>query len=153
MRRKTTLILLAGLASGALVAGCGGGDDDGGDGGGEPPTKQEYIAEADQVCTESNQEFEQAIEDAPEDAGSATDYIADTLVPIFREEFEQLRELTPPEGDEATVAAIFDAGEEGVQQIEDDPEAFQGSGEVPGLEEASRLASQYGFEVCGQGGG
>ena len=97
-------------------------------------------------------EFEQAVEDAPATEAPAEDFIVDTLVPIYRDEFEQLRALTPPAGDEDTIAAIYDAGEEGIAQIEEDPASFQQSGEVAGLEEAAQLAGEYGLQVCGQGG-
>ena len=158
MKSRLTWIAALTLALGLIAAGCGGDDDDGnGDATDaepavEAPSKAEYIAQADQICRESNQEIEQAIEDAPATEAPPEEFITETMVPLFEQEFEQLRALTPPAGDEETVDRIYSAAEEGVAQIKEDASNFQQTGEAAGLQEASGLAEDYGFKVCGQGG-
>jgi hypothetical protein len=141
------------LASAALLflsalfaTGCGGGDDSGSD---EPaPTKAAYIVEADAICTAGLEDFEVIVEDLPNDieAPESQAAISDEIVPLYRDQIEQLRALTPPEGDEDTTAAIYDAVEDGVDKVEQDPSALD---EVATFEEANALAIDYGLEVCG----
>jgi|SRR5918994_1723127 hypothetical protein len=167
MKHKTVWLLAGVLATGLIAAGCGGDDngDDGGNGGnggtagsaanGEEaaaaPSKEEYLAEGDRICTEANNQLEQAFEGAPAttEPGAREDFVNDEMVPIYRDMFRQLEGLTPPDGDEDTVAEIYDTGRQGVDEIEDDPSSFLQSGRAPTLDEAAGLATQYGFKVCG----
>jgi hypothetical protein len=140
-RHKAALAAL--LASSILVvAGCGGDDEP------SAPTKAEYIAEADAICRDGQAEFEAIVKDLPNsvDAPESQAAITDEIVPLYRDEIEQLRSLTPPEGDEETTAAIFDAVENGLDEVEADPSALDQAGT---FEEANTLANDYGFEVCG----
>jgi hypothetical protein len=166
MRQKTLWLLAGVLATGLIAVGCGGDDGDNGGNGGNgeiaangeeaaaAPSKDEYIAEGDRICTEANNGLEQAFEGAPATAepGARESFVKDEMVPIYRDMFDQLRGLTPPEGDEDTVAEIYDKGEQGVDEIEDDPSSFLQSGRAPTLDEAAGLATQFGFKVCGAQG-
>lgn len=149
--RQRMVLVAATAAIGLLAAGCGG---DGGNAG--APSKEDYIAAADRICSDFNAELGRVVEEAQASGTSPARFVIEEMVPLYRDEFARLRELTPPEGDEQAVSAIFDAGEEGVDQIEEDPAAFVrggGAQAIPGLAQASDLAADYGFEVCGQGGG
>ena len=75
---------------------------------------------------------------------------ARTLVPALREQLEDLRALTPPAGDEARLAAIYDSVERGVDRLADDPDLATERGAVrKALTGARRAARRYGFATCG----
>jgi hypothetical protein len=158
MRHRILLLLAGLLVTGLIAAGCGGDEGDDEDGGAtaaeEAPSKQEYVAAADRICTEADIRFQRAFGGAEErsDPGAREAFVTEALVPIYRHMFDELQGLTPPEGDEEAVGEIYDKGEQGVDQIEDDPSAFLESGRSPSLDEAAGLATEYGFEVCGAQG-
>lgn len=152
--------LAIGLAI-ALVAIAGCGDDDGGSGndGGEEAaalTKVEFIDQGDEICTKAEEGSETEAEEFAEENGfdleKATDEeleeaIAAVLVPALNQQAEEIDALGAPEGDEEQVDAIVVALEEGTAEVEDDPGlVFEGEP----LKEASQLARDYGFEVCGE---
>jgi hypothetical protein len=146
MKRNLALLTAAVLATGLIAAGCGGDDDDGG--GGESITKEEFIAEADAICREDGESIEQAGQDIQTEA-DVEDFILNTIVPTLREEVEQIRDLGAPAGDEDQINAMLDAVDEGLDEIEDDPSAATNTAANP-LNEASRLAQDYGLQVCGR---
>ncbi len=67
----------------------------------------------------------------------------ETLLPRNRELVEDLRALTPPEGDEETLDEIYDAVEEGNDALAADPS-------TDAYIEADELATNYGFIVCNE---
>ncbi|MGK2932616.1 MAG: hypothetical protein ACSLFD_07595 [Solirubrobacterales bacterium] len=143
--KKTSLLFAALLATTALaVAGCGG--DDSSDE--EAPTKAAYIEQADALCSESVTEIQTISEDLPNDLESpeVQTAISDEILPIYQEELTQLRELTPPEGDEDTTAAIYDSVEEALAAVEEDPSAI---GDESTFADSNEQAQAYGLEVCG----
>ena len=144
MNKKLLSLLVALFATTALVAACGG--DDSSD---EPaPTKAAYIEEADAVCASDQSEFEEIVADLPNDieAEESQTAITDEIVPLYRDQVEELRAITPPEGDEDTTAAIYDAVDSALDAIDEDPSAL---GDASTFEEANNLATEYGLEVCG----
>jgi len=69
------------------------------------------------------------------------------VLPNIAKQGEELGELTPPEGDEDTVAEIVDGLDEGVEDAEADPEQLvEGKNPLAG---ASSKARAYGLKVCG----
>jgi hypothetical protein len=148
MRTRLGLVVLAVVAMALVAAGCGGDDDD------DAPTKEEFITQADDICTEGDQVIE---EQAAEVFGSGQPskaqqeaFIEDTVIPETQSQIDGIRELTPPEGDEDEVNAIVDAADQGIDEIESDPAALTQGGANP-LAEASQLAAEYGMKDCGQG--
>lgn len=144
---KPKFALAALLSAAALfAAGCGGGDDSSSDE--AAPTKTAYIAEGDAICKTSQTQFEAIVKDLPNDveAPESQAAISDEVVPLYRDQIEQLRALTPPEGDEDVTAEIYDAAEAGFDTIEENPSALDDAGT---FKEADALATDYGFEVCG----
>src|SRR3712207_254916 len=114
MRRNLTAIVLAVAALAA--SGCGDDDnDDGGSGGGggEALTKAEFLEQGNKVCAEGNRELDAAFADLGPGTGpeEIEAFATETLVPNIEEQIAGLRELTPPEGDEAEVEAILAAAE------------------------------------------
>ena len=157
-----------------MIAGCGG-DDDGDvtvDADSLVPSKRDYIVQADTICANVSQSIETAAEASfrisskdftlkpngeivfkpgrrPSDA-EIERFGTETVVPAFRAQLTDLRALTPPSGDEATVDAIYDAAERGVDALRADPSLFTDSDAVRAeLAEARRLGRAYGFFDCG----
>jgi len=157
MKKALWLLVLA-LATGLIAAGCGDDDDDdggnGGGNGGEALTKQEFITQADQICSEGNAEIEAGAEDTfggsdqPPSPAEEEQFATDTVIPSIQSQVDQIGELASPEGDEDQVQAILDAAQEGLDAGNDDPSLFAGENQDP-LAEATRLAKQYGLKVCG----
>jgi hypothetical protein len=147
-------LLAAGLAVGLIAAGCGDDDDGEGGGGGEPLTKQKFIAQADQICKQSDQEINQQGRELfgkgrPSNA-QMEQFATEVLVPEVQSQVDGIRELTPPEGDEETINSILDKAEEGVRQIEADPSVVASDqGSSPALLEAAREIGDYGAKQCG----
>lgn len=153
--KKALWLLVIAFAAGLIAAGCGDDDDDGGDEG-EAPTKQEFIAQADRICSESDARIESAAEERfgqsnqEPSAAEQEQFVTETVIPEIEGQIDGVDGLTPPEGDEDEIQAIVDAGNEGIDAGKEDPSLFQqeGGGEDP-LAEASRLAQEYGLKVCG----
>jgi hypothetical protein len=164
LNRGIGALALTVIAAGLIGAGCGGDDDDdtttatgtSGVTGVEGSTsKQAFIAEADEICTEGSAELGELLAEEFGSERPSTEeieqFVTDTLVPKLEEQFAELRALTPPEGDEEEVDELLTAGEEGVEQIEDDPNLVVQNQQPEAFKEADRLASDYGFEACGGG--
>ncbi|MDQ2700779.1 MAG: hypothetical protein M3Y23_05560 [Actinomycetota bacterium] len=147
MNKRLLTLLAALLSAGALVAaGCGGDDDSSSD---EPaPTQAAYIEEADAICAEDQTELQEITADLPNDieAPESQAAISDEILPLYQDQVGELRDITPPEGDEDTTAAIYDSVEEALAKIEEDPSAL---GDAATFEEANTLATDYGLTVCG----
>jgi hypothetical protein len=149
MRRRLGVLAIAAMAVTLVAAGCGGDDDDGG----EAPTKDEFITQADEICTDGDQQINEEAEEVFEGEPSKAEqqaFVEETVIPETQAQIDGIRDLTPPEGDEDQINAIVDAADQGIEEIEADPAALTQGGENP-LAEAGRLASEYGMKACGQG--
>ena len=74
--------------------------------------------------------------------------VDEVMVPSIEKEIEELRALGIPTGGEERVGAMIDALEEGKETAERNPEAVNANSDaIFGI--ASRLAGEYGLEVCG----
>lgn len=156
------------------LAGCGGGE--GGDVTTEAvalvPSKRDYVVSADTICARVDQAIQTEAELSldigasdfrltksgeivflpgrrPADA-RVRRFGAEVVIPALRDQLADLRQLTPPAGDEATVASIYDRAERGIDRLAANPELFSDSGAVRrALTEARRLGRRYGFYQCG----
>jgi hypothetical protein len=73
-----------------------------------------------------------------------------TAIPALRKQIADLRALTPPTGDEAELAAIYDSADGAIDRLAADPSLFNDQGAVAReLGEARRLGRRYGFFNCG----
>lgn len=154
--RSTNLKLAVGVLIAALAliaAGCGDDDDDGGEEASGPVlTKEELIAQGDEICAEGDAELEAAAEEQfgssqqapPQD--EQAEFISTAVADSIESQREQLAELNPPEEDAEQYEAILTGLDDLVAQLRDDPNAFLEATEQP---EASRLAQEYGFTNCG----
>jgi hypothetical protein len=149
----------------AVVAIAGGGDDEGGEiepvtggsgpGDATPLSKSEFISEGDQTCEEINTAIANIDSGDPQVA-------ADEELDYTRSELSQLRSLTPPEEDQATLDQFFSALEDLVAALKGNSEAIAGGDtaaqsaagtEIETAKSAFLAAAQdYGFESCGEEG-
>lgn len=113
-RFRPTLLAALLAASLALLAGCGGDSDSTGSGGDTQPAA-DLVAQADEICSAAKDERPKAptlSEDAtPQQFQAAADYFEADLE-ITQDTYDQLSELTPPEGLEdqwQTVLDLFQA--------------------------------------------
>ena len=152
MSKRIIAMLLAALAL-VVVAGCGSDDDEGGE---ETLTKVEFIKQGDQICEKAEERSETEAEEFAEENGfelekaseeQIEEAIVEVLVPALNQQAEEIQALGAPEGDEERVEEIVTALEDGATEVADDPSlAFEGQP----LKDASKLAKDYGFEVCGE---
>jgi hypothetical protein len=150
-KRQRPAWLAAALIAAVLPA-CGG------DGGGERLTREELIARADAICAEASDRLDALGEpETPEQLAR----LADEAAAIAEEQLGRLRNLRPPAENEDEYAAMLDLTEKQIEATRGiseaaaagDADAAQARiAEVKRLDdEADRLASAYGFEVCGTG--
>lgn len=154
MRTHWVAVFAATLAGALIVAGCGGGSDDSSTG----PTisKAAFIKKTDAVCSAGNKRMEIAFAHfleknknikKPSDA-DYEDLVGKVLVPNVSREIKEIRVFGAPDGDEDRVDDYLEALEEGIEVAERNPKVVVSSSEaVFGI--PSRLAKEYGLEVCG----
>jgi hypothetical protein len=144
------------IAIAAIVAGCGSSSDD------ETTslTKAQFVAQADAVCKKGNAEIEFEFEafaekndikenEEPSQAQQAE--LSETiLVPNVTNQAEEIRALEAPSGDEDEISAMLDSLDEGVEEVEADPQAPFESNQPNPFGPANKLAKEYGLKVCGQ---
>jgi hypothetical protein len=135
--RIGVIALVAALALAA--AGCGGDDETTA----EPLTKEEFITQADEICTEGNEEL--ATEEQP-DPENLDAFITDTLAPNLQEQHDGIAALGVPEGDEEEIESLLDNLQEGIDALEEDPNTLTEGGPFV---EVNRQATEYGLQVCG----
>lgn len=145
MKRNLYLTLAGVLAMGLIAAGCG--DDD--SSGGEALTKEEFIAQADAICQQGEEELDAA---SARLSGKGTDaqfeaFVREELVPNVQSQVDQIGELVAPEADQEQIDALLDSANDGVDEMAQDPSQAQ-YGDPLG--EANTLATDYGLKVCGQ---
>ena len=152
MRGTTIGVLAVCAAVGLGAAGCGGDDDDSTtESAATALSKEDFIAQADQICADGDD----AIDEAGQEqfaSGQPTDeelsqFFVDTVLPTLSDEVTEIRTLGVPEGDEDEVTAILDSVDQAVEDATADPESLLGNSDPFG--EANELATAYGLEVCG----
>ena len=143
MKWKSVALLFA-LA--ALIAGCGG-DDSSSDGdSSSAPTTAEFVEEANAACAEYNEQLDELPPPPGAPGTPAFDtYASEEIIPVLEAQINAVDELTPPEADEDTVAAILAEANEGLAIVKTDPSALTRDA----FAEANELANDYGLTECG----
>lgn len=155
-RPRFAVLAAAAVASAVLAVGCGGGDDEDST---ASDAQADFIAQADQICSEAsariNAEAEKRQQEAGSDVGSGRDVIdlyTEVTIPELKRMFDQIGELTPPPGDEEQVEQILDAADEALREANQKPASLaKPGGQGNPFDEVNGLEQDYGFEVCGGG--
>jgi hypothetical protein len=148
---KHNALWLLGLAAvtALVVAGCGGGGDDSTST--SSLAKPAWIAKADAICKQGNQEIEQSAnaqfgkQDQQPTDEQIQQFTNETVIPSVQRQIDQIRDLGAPSGDEDQVNEILDTVQADIDKaksattLPDDPFA-----------DGNALATQYGLKVCGQ---
>ena len=161
MTRNSLWLLGLVLVAALIASGCGGGDD------GNTTTattgalsKDEFIKQADQICSDGDAatqaEFQRAFpnQQSPP-TGDQLAQVAKIAGQGVKDEITKIRALGVPAGDEGAVKTFLDAADSGADQIVAHPEQLQSSGQEPNpdIAKADQEARAYGLQVCGQSNG
>ena len=156
MNRQISILVLLGLAAALIAAGCGNGDDGSASStdGGESPEKQALIAQADRICAQGDAKIDAGGQKFAGTTGNKVDQLVNMVIaPGYRDQIEQLRELTPPEDDQAFYDEFLNTFEQGVDQLEANPEELGGGPALGRIIEAREIAADYGMQACARGAG
>src|SRR3954453_23236327 len=148
---KHNALWLLGLAavSALVVAGCGGGGDDSTST--SSLAKPAWIAKADSICQQGNQEIEQAANEQFGKQGQEQSdeqiqqFTSETVVPSVQRQIDQIRALGAPSGDEEQVNKILDTVQADIDKAKSATTLSEDS-----FADGNALATQYGLKVCGQ---
>lgn len=153
MRTRAISLAVVLLGAALAAAGCGGDSDESST---SSISKAAFIKKTDAVCKRGNSRMEVAFAhflraNRNVTRPSKAEYealVGKVLVPNVKREVKEIRAFGAPSGDEDRVDDFLEALEEGIEVAERNPKAVVSSSEVIfGI--PSRLASEYGLEVCG----
>lgn len=122
----------------------------------ESQSKEEFIAAADAICTETAAEIDAEVKrrltglPASPSSKELIALFTKVTLPALERQAEQIEALPAPEGAGEEADAILAAAREAIAESRADPEALlvpQG-GSTP-FDEVNRLSQQFGFESCG----
>jgi ABC-type lipoprotein release transport system permease subunit len=140
--------VVAVLAVGAIATGCGSSDDKG-DSSTSSLTKAEWIAKADAICQQGNQQINQAAHQAfgnqKPTAAEVQQFTTGTVLSSVQSQVDGIKTLGAPSGDEDQVNHILDT-----VQADIDKAKSAGAAENSTFADGNALAKQYGLKVCGQ---
>ncbi len=154
-RPRFAVAVAAVLAATAFAVGCG---DDGAETG-AADARADFIAAADQICTETAARVNAELKRRQQQAGTdvATDlevieFYKQVTIPELQRMYKRIGALTPPPGDEDQIEAILDAGEEAISAGKRNPKSLaKPAGQGNPFDEINGLEQDYGFKVCGGG--
>jgi hypothetical protein len=137
----------AALAIGVIATGCGSSDDNGDST--SSLSKTEWIAKADAICHQGDQQIEQQARQTfgnqRPTAAQVQQFATETALPNTQSEIDKIRALGAPSGEEDQVNKILDT-----VQADIDEAKSQGDFSNATFADANTLAKQYGLKVCGQ---
>lgn len=149
LSKRAAIVAALAIAFAAFAAaGCGDDGDDTETSSGEPLSKEEFIAQADEICESGDAEIEQQALDLGTDVDADT-LVTTVIVPGTRDQVEQIRSLVPPEGDEDVINDFLDTFDRGLDELENDPSILA---KAETIAEAREIATDYGFKSCNTGG-
>lgn len=146
-------------AAGSDAANGGGADDGGGDAGSESSgtvTKVSFIKQGDTIC-QASQKRVTAVGSKLLAEGVSTkrkefehELVVNGLAPEYETIAADLRDLTPPPGEEDEVGEIVDALQLRADMINEDPDGFFSAkgADLVAYRKGLKLARAYGFKQC-----
>lgn len=146
----TTALLLVTVALGAC------GSDE------ETLTKAEWTEQADAICKKTNDETEEAGEDAFGDLGedeapepAELEEFVDEVVPLYRRQIADIRELNEPEDISDEVDEMLAAAEKGIDELDDADgdellEMFNSEDEDDPFAKVTEIAEDLDMEDCAE---
>jgi hypothetical protein len=139
------------LAAAIAVAGCGGGDS--------TTTasigKAEFIKKAEAICERGQQKLHSGYEALiNEKAHRSTleeeeEWVERVIAPNLTQEVSEIRALGMPKGDEARVEGLLEAVEDGLRELQENPQSVLASS-AEKFNKAIQLENSYGLQVCVQ---
>jgi hypothetical protein len=145
---RSVSLVLAALALAATLSGCGGGS--------AHPSKSSYLKQADAICMHGSKA--QDALDQPSSNADLAGYVK-RVYAIERGVVSDVRALTPPAGDAATITSMLDNVDRALA-FESEVEAAARTGNQSRINDAqakgatflntaNTIASKYGFQECG----
>lgn len=138
------------IAASLGLAACGS-DDSSSDDLSDSITKADFVAQANEICAESNKTIDagekEAFSGGQPTQADVDSFINDTLLPEVESQINDIEALPVPEGEEDQITAILDAANKGLEEGKADPASLQGNGDP--FAEANKLANAYGMTECG----
>jgi hypothetical protein len=151
MRRILLVLVVFGVLTGIVLAGCGGDDGNGGEGD-VALTKAQFVKQANGLCIKYNlrgeREFSEFLK--TENTGGlgqaeTIEQVEEIAIPILEEQIKDLRTLPKQKGEEKTIDLIISRQERSLEKVEDDP-LFRVSGRP--YEDLNKPARDYGLLEC-----
>lgn len=145
MKLRATLALTAVVALAAIAAGCGSSNDDSST---SSLTKAAWIAQADAICQQGNQQINQAAHqqfgNQKPTAADVQQFVTGTALPNTQTQVDKIKALGAPSGDEDQVNHILDT-------VQADIDKAQAAGDIENttFADGNALARTYGLKVCG----
>jgi hypothetical protein len=144
--------LAAFLGLAVLSAGCGssGGDTT------VTLTKAQFVKQGDAICKKGYEEKSASLAPFVKDPQKYAELtrpeeeklVLKLVLPSYKKEAKELRELAPPEGEEQTIDAMITELEDTVKRVEEDPGSIL-NGAHKQFAKVEAMTNDYGFEYCG----
>lgn len=153
--RGATVVALLGVV--AVLAGCGGGSSTS-NGSEASLTKAQFVKKGDQICERNYTRREQVLagylakaeKEGQLPLAKQEEVLVDQIMPIFREESEQLNELGLPTSETQKAEEILKGLEAAIAAVESEPDVALTKGTRVQFAAVENLAHSYGFEFCGR---
>ena len=148
MRVRATGLVVIGLMAALALSACG-------DDGGQRLTKATFIAQGNQICAETEQQVNAAVQTSFPNKGlvptaaEAEQFVDGPFDDLVQDELAKLDELQPPEEDQERVDEIIKAGRRGLEEIKSNAVLVLNQDRNP-MNRYAGLASDYGLEGCGR---
>lgn len=159
MSKHAVALMVGLLVAGLLAVGCGGDDADADEEGTATITKAALIKQGDQICARIEKSITaqgSQIFNAPQNEGSGPGFqvkiVNEVLVPEYQTMAEDIRALGGPADDEEQRDTMYDAMEQRVVVMGEDPKGFfkPDPADEAEFEEMLALVKGYGFKRCYQ---
>ena len=140
-------VVLAGL----LAAGCGSSSSTTSTAAKPAPTKAQFLAQANAICTQGNKKLagsEKALGSKPSE-DDVSSFITGPLKSEVQRQIDAVRALGAPAGEEQTVKQILDLGQKDLDRVTADPKAFIQAKTSP-FHDFAAHAHAYGLTACSE---